>query len=813
MPISLRVATANSGLPVSYASDNPLVATIVGGMIHITGGGTAVITASQAGNSLWNPAPDVLRTLTVSLPNQTITFNALPAKIYGDADFTPGATASSGLTVSYSSNNPAVATIVGGMIHITGAGSAVITASQAGNTNFSAATDVTQPLTVNKAPQTITFNALPASTYGDIDFTPGATASSGLTVLYSSDNPAVATIVGGMLHITGTGSAVITASQAGNTNFSAATDVTQALTVNKANQTITFNALSVNTFGDVDFTPGATASSGLTVSYSSDNPAVATIVGGMIHITGAGSAVITASQTGNANYNAAADVTQTLTISKATQTITFNALPAKIYGDADFTTVATASSGLTVSYSSNNAAVATVTGGIIHITGAGTAVITASQAGSSNYNAAADIPQTLTVNKVTLMVTADNKNKTYGNANPTLTITYSGFIGTEGPAVIDIPPTVTTDALQNSNTGTYPISLSGGSDNNYVLSYTDGVLTINKADQTIVFNSLAPATYGDPDINLSATASSGLTTIYSSDNINVATIIGGMIHITGAGTTVITASQPGDGNYNPAPVVPGTLLVNKGNLTFTADNKTKMYQAGNPVLTYVISGFAPGETQQVLDVLPAIQTTALQNSPYGSYPITISGGSDNNYNYIFVPGTLSIARISQTITFSDVPGRLLVKDSYTLSASSTSGLTVLFESRDVQKATVTGDLLTGVSKGIVQIRAYRPEDQNYEAAEVFATVEIYSTHKDIMHLFTPNNDGFNDFWELPDLATWGKCDVKIYNRWGKLVFADANYNNLWDGTSNGSPLPEGAYYFVVKTANAGTVTGTVNIVR
>jgi gliding motility-associated-like protein len=82
-----------------------------------------------------------------------------------------------------------------------------------------------------------------------------------------------------------------------------------------------------------------------------------------------------------------------------------------------------------------------------------------------------------------------------------------------------------------------------------------------------------------------------------------------------------------------------------------------------------------------------------------------------------------------------------------------------------------------------------------------------------MHLFTPNNDGFNDLWELPDLVTWGKCDVKVYNRWGKLVFADANYNNLWDGTSNGSPLPEGAYYFVIKTENAGTVTGTVNIVR
>ena len=92
-------------------------------------------------------------------------------------------------------------------------------------------------------------------------------------------------------------------------------------------------------------------------------------------------------------------------------------------------------------------------------------------------------------------------------------------------------------------------------------------------------------------------------------------------------------------------------------------------------------------------------------------------------------------------------------------------------------------------------------------------VEIYSTHKDIMNLFTPNNDGFNDLWELPELVSWGKCQVRVFNRWGKLVFADDNYNNTWDGTSNGKPVPEGPYYFVIKTENNGTVKGTVNIVR
>jgi cyanophycinase-like exopeptidase len=330
---------------------------------------------------------------------QTITFAPLPSKTVGDSDYSPGATASSGLTVSYMSSNTAVATIVGGNIHIVGAGTATITASQAGDATYNAATSVPQTLSVNKANQTITFNALSTKVFGDADFGAGATASSGLTVSYVSSNTAVATIVGGNIHIVGAGTSTITASQAGNANYNAATSVPQALTVNTANQIITFNALSAKVVGDVDYSPGATASSGLTISYVSSNTAVATIVGGNIHIVGAGTSTITASQAGDANYTAATDVMQMLTVTalKLNQTITFSALSAKIVGDVDYNAGATASSGLTVSYASSNTAVATIVSGNIHIVGAGTATITASQAGDATYNAATSVPQTLTV--------------------------------------------------------------------------------------------------------------------------------------------------------------------------------------------------------------------------------------------------------------------------------------------------------------------------------------------------------------------------------------------------------------------------------
>ncbi len=104
------------------------------------------------------------------------------------------------------------------------------------------------------------------------------------------------------------------------------------------------------------------------------------------------------------------------------QTITFGPLPVKTYGDADFSPDATSSnSTLPITYASDNTAVAAVLNSQIHITGAGTVNITASQAGDDSYSAATPVTQPLTVNKAPLTLTADDKTKTVGQANPILT--------------------------------------------------------------------------------------------------------------------------------------------------------------------------------------------------------------------------------------------------------------------------------------------------------------------------------------------------------------------------------------------------------
>jgi uncharacterized repeat protein (TIGR02543 family) len=115
----------------------------------------------------------------------------------------------------------------------------------------------------------------------------------------------------------GTGIAVtpnfsISGADAGNYTLTQPSGLSADIT--QGSQTITFGPLANQTVGVADYTPGATASSGLTVTYTSSNPAVATIVGGLIHVVGVGTTTITASQAGNSNYLVANDVNQNLTV-------------------------------------------------------------------------------------------------------------------------------------------------------------------------------------------------------------------------------------------------------------------------------------------------------------------------------------------------------------------------------------------------------------------------------------------------------------------------------------------------------------------
>jgi rhamnogalacturonan endolyase len=173
-------------------------------------------------------------------------------------------------------------------------------------------------------------------------------------------------------------------------------------------QHITFDTLASRHLNDADYRISATASSGLPVTFASSDSTVAIVTQGIVHITGEGSAEIIASQVGDSTYLPADDVSRTLVVTKAraSQQISFPPLTDRYVGQPDFALQATSTSGLPVTYTSNNTAVAVVEGDMVHLVGVGPASITATQAGDDNWLAASD---TVTFNVRTLNKASYNR--------------------------------------------------------------------------------------------------------------------------------------------------------------------------------------------------------------------------------------------------------------------------------------------------------------------------------------------------------------------------------------------------------------------
>ena len=94
--------------------------------------------------------------------------------------------------------------------------------------------------------------------------------------------------------------------------------------------------------------------------------------------------------------------------------------------------------------------------------------------------------------------------------------------------------------------------------------------------------------------------------------------------------------------------------------------------------------------------------------------------------------------------------------------------------------------------------------RNHSGASALAT---------IMTLFTPNGDGYNDFWVIRFEESKGSCAVRVFDSWGNLVYENDDYRNTWDGTSDKIELPSGPYYYVILFADGQIFKGTVNILR
>ncbi|WP_254448882.1 putative Ig domain-containing protein [Spirosoma rhododendri] len=309
--------------------------------------------------------------------------------------------------------------------------------------------------------------------------------------------------------------------------------------------------------------------------------------------------------------------TLTVTRTQNTQTITFNAISEKTYGNTDFKLGAVASSELPIRYESSNPAVATVDAdGTVQIIKVGTVDFTAAQKGNAIYTPALSVKQTLVIKPASLTIRADNQCEN-GSAMPKLTLIYTGFVNGETALNLIKQPTITTTATAESQAGTYPIIVQGAESDNYAIKYVNGALTIAAATLTAD----GYITCAKPTVTLTAT---GGVSYALSDGQTSTT---GVFTVSKAGEYTVTVTT-GEGCVATAAVAvsafaaaPQVTLANDGPITCV---KPVVTLTASPTLlncasvAYAYSG--PG----LVD--PKAAYGIAQASAAGVYSVTITDG-------------------------------------------------------------------------------------------------------------------------------------------------------------------------------------------
>lgn len=242
-----------------------------------------------------------------------------------------------------------------------------------------------------------------------------------------------------------------------------------------------------------------------------------------------------------------------------------------------------------------------VTSPAIKTSDAGEYDITAKGAIAKNYHITY-IGGKLSVSKRLLNATAVNSTRIYGEPNPKFDVKYDGFVLGENESVLTKLPVATTEASPLSDVGAYPITVSGGEAKNYDFIYADGVLTIEKAKQTITWNQDLSNLKLHDQIKLDAISSSGLPIKFEADDPSICSFytIDDVTYLDcmKSGNTSISAQQLGNNNFYPSLKVYKTITIDQPDGIRSANNNQSIRIIVNGE-RMTIQGFANGENFSV----------------------------------------------------------------------------------------------------------------------------------------------------------------------------------------------------------------------
>jgi len=523
----------------------------------------------------------------------------------------------------------------------------------------------TVSLTVNKATPVITWATPAAITYGT------ALSATQLDATASVAGTFVYTPPSGTVLAAGTQTLSVTFTPTNTTDYASAT-ATVALTVKGAIPVITWAAPAAITYGT------ALSATQLDATASVAGTFVYTPASGTVLAAGTQTLSVTFTPTNTTGYSPAT-ATVSLTVNKASQTISFTPPVSPVtVGVSPITLTATASSGLPVTFSVVSGP-GTVSGSTLTITGVGTVVVAANQAGNTNYAAAPQVTQSVVVNYSTPIANAGAPQTVYvgttvqlngtGSSDPAgLPLTYLwSFVSVPAGSTAALSSTTAAEpTFVADKAGTYNVQLIVNNGHN---NSTPSTVTITSQNQPPVANAGPPQTvYQGQTVQLNGTGSydpAGLPITYQWSFVSLPS--GSGATLSGATTPLPTFLADKTGNYVVQLIVNnGVFSSSPSTVTITTQNSPPVANAGpnqsvNVQSTVQLSG--SGSTDINGD--PLTYTWSFVSIPSKSKAVLTNPNSVNPTFIVDVSGNYVVQLIVNDGYANSVPATVTISTIYT----------------------------------------------------------------------------------------------------------------------------------------------------
>ena len=510
--------------------------------------------------------------------------------------------------------------------------------------------------------------------------------------------------------------------------------------IDKADPTLKFTPGSATiTFGkesEFEMPTLKTAPEGITVTYESKDPNTATVHKSTGDITPVafGKTTITAKYDGDDNWNSASD-SYTLTVEKGKAVVkkapTANSQTYTYTGEPQELIVAGEGTNGEMQYKVGDKGTYSTT--IPTGTNADDYTVYYKVVGTSNqFDDSEEGSIIVKIAKAKLTVTAEDNKIVFGDQAPEYSVTYEGFVNKETASVLGGKLAFTCGYKKGSNAGTYPITPSGLTSDNYEITFAKGTLTVEKGDITVTAPKAVDGLVytGTAQALITAGSADGGEMQYSLDG---KTYDKAIPTGTDAKEYTVYYTVVADGNHNAVEAKTVSATIAKARLFVKANDMTITQGAEAPEYTVTYDGFVNDESASVLGGELAFNCEYRQGADAGTYTIMPEGLTSSNYDIVYDKGTLTVEKKEEPakenntgIAFTSADVKAVIGEAIALpKLQNPYNLPVEWLSSNFKVATVDQEgMVTIVGPGVAEIWAVFKGNNLFESVSAMYLLTV-----------------------------------------------------------------------------------------